>query len=283
MSTPPDVRIVDATDPESAGRSFLPGMGKNWLTPFFDVAVGLLGMRRRYARTVDLAGIRDDESVLDVGCGTGGLLLAVLDAAPGARVTGLDPDRQALDLAARKLRRARRQGTLVRGFADRLPADDGTVDHVVSSMALHHVPDDERPAFAREVARVLRPGGRVTILDMGGGEAGPEAPTHGNGAGPGEHGHGHEAHAHGDHAHGTVRGSRGHEGHGHGHGGWFAHLWKQLVAPMRRRGETSPVVAANLGDGIPRLLAGAGLENAREVAHEDWSMGRLTYVQATAR
>src|SRR5690606_28026454 len=112
MSTPPDVRVIDGTDPETAGREFLPGMGKSWLTPFFDITVRLLGMRHRYARTVELAGVRDGETVLDVGCGTGSLLLAVLDVAPGARVTGLDPDAQALELAARKLRRARRKGTL---------------------------------------------------------------------------------------------------------------------------------------------------------------------------
>ncbi|GAB3159495.1 hypothetical protein GCM10027059_05810 [Myceligenerans halotolerans] len=308
MSTPPDVRIIDGTDPETADRAFLPGMGKSWLTPFFDAVVGLLGMRRRYARTVELAGIRDGDSVLDVGCGTGSLLLAALDAAPDARVTGLDPDAQALELAARKLRRARRKGTLVRGFADRLPADDGTVDHVVSSMALHHVPDDERPAFAREVARVLRPGGKVTILDLGGGPAGPAespSPAHdasrarrdssghdssghagarqdrGRDHGPGHGGASQRHGAHGDQGHGDqVHGGRAHGGHD-AHGGGLADLWRHVTAPIRRRGAASHVVAANLGDGIPRLLTDAGLENAREIAHEDWSMGRLTYVQAS--
>lgn len=247
MSTPPDVRIVDGTDPETAGRAFLPGLGKHWLTPLFDVTACLFRMRRRYARTVELAGIRDGESVLDVGCGTGGLLLAVLDAVPGARVTGLDPDSRALELAARKLRRAGRGATLVRGFADRLPADDGTVDHVISSMALHHVPDTERPAFAREVVRVLRPGGRVTILDVvGGGEPGA-----------GDHGDAH-------------------------HGGGPGHLWKHLTAPLRPRSETGQVDAGPLGAGIPGLLADAGLENARELAHEEGPMGRLSYVRATA-
>lgn len=253
MNTAPDVRIIDGTDPETTDRDFLPGLGKTWLTPFFDISVRLFGMRGRYARTVELAGIRDGETVLDVGCGTGGLLLAALDAAPGARVTGLDPDVRALELAARKLRRSRRKGTLVRGFADRLPADDGTVDHVISSMALHHVPDAERPAFAREVARVLRPGGKVTILDVGGG-------------GPADGGHGHS-------------GGGRHAG-GHSHGGGLAHLWAYLTAPFRRRAEFA---SGNLDDGILRLLTAAGLADAREIAHEDWSMGRLTYVQATAR
>ncbi|MBL0886097.1 class I SAM-dependent methyltransferase [Myceligenerans indicum] len=266
MSTRADVRIVDGTDPTTAGRSYLPGMGKNWLTPFFDAFVGLIGMRGRYARTAELAGVRDGESVLDVGCGTGSLLMAVLDTAPGAKVTGLDPDPRALEIAARKLRRARRKGTLVRGFADRLPADDDSVDHVLSSLALHHVPERDRAAFAREVARVLRPGGKVTILDMGGGEPGP-----------------------GHHPDGADRtddaaarpGGQDH-GAGHGHPG-LSHLLGHLAAPLRHRGRRSTVIAANLGDGIPRLLTEAGLEQAREVAHEDWPMGRLTYVQAGLR
>jgi SAM-dependent methyltransferase len=45
---------------------------------------------------------------------------------------------------------------------DRIPAEDATLDHVVSSLALHHVDDDGRIAFARDAPRALRPGGRVT-------------------------------------------------------------------------------------------------------------------------
>ncbi|GAB4087186.1 hypothetical protein GCM10028784_38160 [Myceligenerans cantabricum] len=277
MSTPPDVRIIDDTDPETAGREFLPGMGKPWLTPFFDAMVGLLGMRGRYARTVELAGVRDGESVLDVGCGTGSLLMAVLDAAPGARVTGLDPDVRALEIAAGKLRRGRRRGTLVRGFADRLPAEDASVDHVVSSLALHHVPEDDRPTFAREVARVLRPGGKVTILDMGGGEPGPGSPP-GKAPGAGSPGEAHDGHG----APGHGAGPQDHH-HGHGGGSGLTHLWRHLLSRLRRRSDTAPEATGNQGDAVPRLLVAAGLADAREVDHEDWSMGRLTYVQATAR
>jgi SAM-dependent methyltransferase len=129
--------------------------------------------------------------VLDIGCGTGNLSFAVLRSAPGALVTGLDPDASALRTAARKARRRRVGLTLVRGYADRLPVDDASLDHAVSSLALHHVPAEQKESMAAELWRAVRPGGWVTVADFDG--------AHGS-----DHGHGGRGHAH---------------GHGHGHDG----------------------------------------------------------------
>jgi len=186
------VRLYSDVRPDEAGKAYLPGMSSAWKMPWYDVLSWWRRGGRLHARIVELAGIASGQRVLDVGCGTGNLLLTVLRAAPDAVVTGLDPDGDALLRAARKARRRVRGGgrdgqvTLVRGYADRLPADDSSLDHVVSSLALHHVPMAEKQRFAAELVRVLRPGGRVTIADL-------DAP-HGHGAtGNGHaHGHGHE-------------------------------------------------------------------------------------------
>ena len=174
------IQIIDGRAESDQGRDFLPGMGRTWLLPLYDLFTRFAGVRRLHERTVDLAGIQAGETVLDVGCGTGNLSFAVLRAVPGAVVTGHDPDASALRLAARKAGRRGVRLSLVQGYADRLLPEDGSVDHVVSSLALHHVDDAGRAGFGREAHRVLRPGGRVTIVDFG-------APDHG----PGEHGHGH--------------------------------------------------------------------------------------------
>jgi SAM-dependent methyltransferase len=210
-------------------------------------------VRPLHDRTAALAGVAPGETVLDLGCGTASLSLAVLRAQPAARVTGLDPDAAALRTAARKASRRRVPLTLVQGFADRLPTGDGSLDHIVSALALHHVPDEGRIAFGREAFRALRPGGRVTIVDFGSSGGGS-----GDGAEGGSHG-GHRGRGHGGH------GGRGHGRPGRGH---------SAVAG-------NPHTARNLEGGLVRLLADAGFADAREVERREHRFGPITFVQAT--
>ena len=241
------VRILDRRTPEDRDRPFLPGAGKTWLLPFYDAITRVAGVRALHERAVELAGIEPGQTVVDVGCGTGNLSFAVLAAQPSARVTGLDPDANALRRAARKARRRSVALTLVQGYADRIPAEDASLDHVVSSLALHHVDDDGRIAFARDVLRALRPGGKVTIVDFGG------PASHLDDSGQPTHRHGHSR----------------------------VPVLRHLTRLMPSRVAHSPVVARNHGDGIVTLLADAGFGDAREIAHDDHRFGRVTFVQAT--
>lgn len=245
MTAACDVRILDQRTPEERDRAFLPGMGRTWLLPLYDVFTGLAGVRAVHEHAIELAGIAPGQAVVDVGCGTGNLSFAVLAAQPDARVTGLDPDGAALRRAARKARRRGVSLTLVQGYADRIPARDASLDHVVSSLALHHIDDAGRVAFTHDAFRALRPGGKITVVDFGG-------PAQGAG----------EARHH-EHRHGPVRALR------------------HLPGRLRSRVAQSVAVAPNLGDGIVALLAGAGFGDAREAAHVDHRFGRITFVQAT--
>ena len=149
-------------------RSFLPGMRHEWLLPLYDPLNRLLGVGRIHRRLLDQAGLRPGQHVLEIGCGTGNLLLAAKSAQPAAVVVGLDPDLAALARAQRKARRRGLTVQLDRGYADALPYADDSVDVVLSSFMLHHVPTDEREAAMREVLRVLRPGGALHLMDVGG-------------------------------------------------------------------------------------------------------------------
>jgi len=245
MRAETDVRILDQRTPEERDRPFLPGMGRTWLLPLYDIFTRVAGVRALHERAVGLAGIAPGQTVVDVGCGTGNLSLAVLAAHPDARVTGLDPDGNSLRRAARKACRRCVSLTLVQGYADRIPAEDASLDHVVSSLALHHVDDDGRVAFAHDALRALRPGGKVTIVDFGGPTPNAEDARHPT----------------------------------HGHGP--AHALRHLPRLVRSRVARSPAVARNLGDGIVALLAEAGFADAREVDHVDHRFGRVTFVKAT--
>jgi SAM-dependent methyltransferase len=110
------------------------------------------------AAVVAAAKLTGDDSVVDLGCGTGNA--ALLAAASGARVVGIDPGLRLLDVARET---AKNRGLTVEfreGSAEKLPLADASADVVLSVFGLIFARDV--PAAARELARVIRPGGRIT-------------------------------------------------------------------------------------------------------------------------
>ncbi len=100
------------------------------------------------------------EQVLDVGCGTGALLAALAAAAPGVRLVGIDASPEMLAVARGKLAPA---VDLRVAWAEDVPYGDATFDAVVSCSVLHYL--REPMAALREMARVVKPGGRLVITD----------------------------------------------------------------------------------------------------------------------
>lgn len=119
--------------------------------------------RRRLVRKSEL---RPGERVLDLCTGSGDVALGFARACPGARVVGLDSSRGMLAMAADKVAARRAAGTvrLVLGDAYALPLADDSC-HVVSvAFGLRNLAD--HLAGLREMRRVLRPGGRLLVLEL---------------------------------------------------------------------------------------------------------------------
>ena len=150
-------------------RHFVPCMGGSALTPFYDILHRFSGLGAVHEKMISMAELQPGQRVLDIGCGTGNLLLALGRDEPGVEIEGLDPDPRALAKAARKAHRAGVAASWRPGYAQDLPHADGSVDRVFSSLMLHHMPDDDgKDALLAEVRRVLRPDGLLVLADIDG-------------------------------------------------------------------------------------------------------------------
>ncbi len=133
---------------------------------------GKMRVRDRLLKQLHLTG---NETVLDVGCGHGLLLIGAAKRLPRGRAVGIDLWSQVDQ--ARNSRDATLRNAETEGVADRvevrdgdmqeLPFEDSSFDAVVASLAIHNIPNREgRRKAIREIVRVLKPGGQVALMDI---------------------------------------------------------------------------------------------------------------------
>jgi demethylmenaquinone methyltransferase/2-methoxy-6-polyprenyl-1,4-benzoquinol methylase len=140
------------------------------IAPRYDLLNRVLsaGIDRRW-RTTAIRSLRltGKETLLDVCTGTADVAIESRRQGGAARVIGVDFAKSMLRLGKEKLLRAGEAGTvtLIRGDAMRLPVADQTADAVTVAFGIRNVQSPE--VACREMARALRPGGRLAILEFG--------------------------------------------------------------------------------------------------------------------
>ena len=145
------------------------------LTAIVMVRSSRLGKLKQAEKLMDLVSLQGDEIVLDAGCGRGLLLIAAAKRLPGGKAVGIDLW-QAADLSGNRpeaaLANAAAAGVAGRvevktGDMQQMPFPDSVFDVAVASMSIHNIPSAAGRARAiREIARVLKPGGRVALQDF---------------------------------------------------------------------------------------------------------------------
>lgn len=152
----------------SAPERYVPAAGRAWLTSSYDRVVALT-MREPAWRPALVHAIAHDlpraGTVVEVGCGTGSLALALASTRPDATVFGVDGDPAILAFARRK--RGAEGVTWLHGFAQSFLLPAASADVALCSLLLHHLGDDAKQAALQHIADVLTADGVLHVADWG--------------------------------------------------------------------------------------------------------------------
>jgi ubiquinone/menaquinone biosynthesis C-methylase UbiE len=150
-------------------KSYTPPLGQDALTPLYDMAIRCLTREHVWrSALVRQAAPSPYDRILDVGCGTGTLALALKRLEPEADIIGLDPDSRALANARNKAVSAGQAITFVQGFLGDTGLPEGwKPTKIVSSLMFHQVPLAAKTDILSTMRRMLDIGGEIHIADYG--------------------------------------------------------------------------------------------------------------------
>lgn len=154
--------------PAKRNDAYIPALKYGWLTSFYDPVVRWTTRESTFKRALlAQANVQPGEKILDLGCGTATLTIAIKVACAEADVVGLDGDSKILEIAAEKAASAGVQIALDQGYSYEMPYEDNSFDRVVSSLFFHHLTTADKRRTLAEIERVLVPGGGLYIADWG--------------------------------------------------------------------------------------------------------------------
>jgi cyclopropane fatty-acyl-phospholipid synthase-like methyltransferase len=157
-----------ATLADEIRQTYVHALGVRRLNRLYDPLFRLTMPERAFRRQVlEQARLAPGMRVLDIGCGTGTLLVQACEFEAAASRYGIDGDLAILELASKKIARSRMDVRLVAGLAGQLPFSSDRFDRAFSTLMLHHLTHAEKLAALCEIFRVLRPGGELHIADWG--------------------------------------------------------------------------------------------------------------------
>ncbi len=136
----------------------------------YDTIVNLITLGRSDAihrQTVGLVDVQDGDAVLDVGCGTGRLLLTAEEIVGSTgTLVGLDVEPAMVEQAKQRAEDAASRALFEVASVDRIPYGDAGFDIVFNTLVYHHLTEQQQEAAFTEIHRVLKPGGALVVVDI---------------------------------------------------------------------------------------------------------------------
>ena len=142
------------------------GISLDYLSDYYDLLTPAEKSRFRQ-KQIELAGLREGEKVLEVGCGTGALsFLSKLRVGDTGEVAGIDIAPKMVARAEDKAAKASLEIAFQVASVDDLPYPDEHFDVVISSLMFHHLPVEVKKSGLGEIRRVLKKDGRFFLTDF---------------------------------------------------------------------------------------------------------------------
>ena len=128
---------------------------------------GYMTESRARMRALELAGITNGQSIVEVACGTGLAFYEIVKRNPDGKNSGIDISKGMLDKAGKRLAKLPPSNySLIHGTAFHLPFENGSTDILVNNYMFDLIHYDEMDAIIREFKRILRIGGKIVLVNM---------------------------------------------------------------------------------------------------------------------
>jgi ubiquinone/menaquinone biosynthesis C-methylase UbiE len=158
-------KIRDMADNKTA---FVPAMGYNWLTYFYDMAVKLTMPEKKFReKLIDELDPKDNETILEFGFGTAQNIILANLRNNKAKLRGVDIDPKIRDIAFKKIKELGLDILLDLYDGKVFPYADNSFNKVFSSLVFHHLNRETKILCLKEIYRTLKPNGQLIIGDWG--------------------------------------------------------------------------------------------------------------------
>lgn len=153
---------------QSKEHQFIPALRFHWATKFYDPLVRWTTKEYPFKRAlIAQANLRNNQTILDLACGTGTLSIGIKRRFPNIEIFAVDADEEILQKSETKAFERNMQINFGQSFSDEVPFENEKFDRIFSTLSFHHLTHDQKIKTISEIRRVLKNDGEFHLADYG--------------------------------------------------------------------------------------------------------------------